>query len=270
MPPRRKKKHKVVARRTRVAYRWRSFTERVVLLLKGVVFVGSAIGLAWGAHWVWEKTALLTISQVQVDGPVLPGWVESPPVKVGQALFSFSAGRVERRLLERYPQLESVHIQRRLDRGVSVRLGLRTPVAKMAVDKDRWNGVDAGGSFFPLEGEGVKLPIFSLPAKGKETAAALAFLAALRATKESWTDRLYKLKISTDGEGILFLEGDIPLHWGEVNTDSGLVARKVRRVGRVLAAPEAANGIEYARFVDDRRVVIKPRPAVSRKKETHG
>jgi hypothetical protein len=141
----------------------------------------------------------------------------------------------------------------------------------MAVDGDRWRGMDAGGAFFPLEGDGRKLPIFSLPAKGKETATALAFLAAIRATKESWTDRLYKLKMSSDGEGFSFWRAIFRCHWGEVNTDSRLVAPEAFGGFSVCwTAPESANGIEYARFVDDRRVVIKPRPAVSRKKETHG
>lgn len=270
MPPRRKKKHKVVMRRTRVAYRWRFFGETMALWFKRLVFVGSAMGLAWGAYGVWEKAVLLTVTGVEVQGPLLSGWAEAPPVKKGQPLFSFSVDQIEQRIRERYPQLRSVRVRRAWDRSVRIQLELRTPVAKISVGPDRWNGVDSGGVLFPLEGAGAHLPILSLPKEEGTTATALPFLAALRAAKESWTDGLYKLKISSDGDGVLYLAGDVPLHWGKIRTDPHLVAQKARRFGRVLLEPEAIGGIDNARFVDDHRVVIQPRGTVVQKKERHG
>jgi cell division septal protein FtsQ len=269
MPPRRRKKLKVAVRRSHAAYRWRGFAEAVGFWVKGALFVGSAAGLAWGAHWTWEKTALLTVAGVRVDGPALPGWAEDPPVKAGQPLFSFSSGRVERRLLERYPQMESVRVRREWDRTVTLRFVLRRPLARVQ-SGGGWNGVDRAGAVFPLENGGADLPILGLPAADSAPGPAMAFWAALRETKELWTDSLHKITMSSDGEAVLFLTGEVPVYWGEVRTDPVLVAQKARRIQRVLSAPESMNGIEYARFVDDRRVVIKPRVAEPKGKGTHG
>ena len=269
MPPRRKKKLKVTVRRSRMAYQWRSFAETVGVWVKGFLFLCSAVGVAWGAHWMWEKTSFLTIEQVRVEGAVLPGWAENPPVKPGQPLFDFSRGRLERRLLVRYPQLETVRIQRDWDRSVTFQLTLRRPVARVQWG-GRWGAVDPGGTIFPLEGEGAGIPILVLPDLETSVRPALEFLASLRAAKESWTDRLHKITISLDGEAVLLLTGEVPVYWGEALSDPSFVAQKARRLQRVLSAPETAGGIEYARFVDDRRVVIKPVAAPVSRKETHG
>lgn len=267
MPPRRRKKLKVAVRRSHAAYRWRSFTEGVGVWVKGALFVGSAVALAWGTHWVWKKTALLTISGVRLDGPALPGWAEGPPVKTGQPLFSFSVDRVERRLLERYPQLETVRVRRDWDRSVKFQFVFRRPLARVQ-SGGTWSGIDRGGTVFPLENRGTDLPVLVLPGTKSAAAPALAFLAALREAKESWTDSLHKITMSSDGEAVLLLSGEVPVHWGEAVSDVSLVAQKARRLQRVLNAPECLGGIEYARFVDDRRVVIKPR--VAGRKESHG
>lgn len=269
MPPRRKKKLKVAVRRSRMAYQWRSFAETARLWMKRFLFVCSAVGMAWGAHGVWEKTALLSISEVRAEAPLLAGWVEDPPVKKGQPLFGFSAGRVERRLLERYPQLKSVRVRRDWDRGVTVRWQFRQPVARVH-GGGRWLALDGEGALFPLEGEGAECPIFVFSDPGTPPQAALAFLALLRAAKESWTDGLHKITMSTDGEAVLLLAGEVPVFWGEAVPDPALVAQKARRLQRVLSAPESVGGIQYARFVDDRRVVIKPRALSTDRKEPHG
>lgn len=269
MPPRRRKKLKVAVRRSRVAYQWRSFAETIGVWVKAVLFVGSAAGVAWGAHRVWEKSALLPIAEVRLEGPVPMGWVEDPPVKKGQPFFSFSKRRVEQRLLERCPQLDSVRVRRDWNRAVNVRFVLRRPVARVP-SGGRWNAWDQGGALFPLEGERPDLPILALPDGETTPAPALAFLSALRAAKEPWTDGLGKITMSPDGEAVLLLAGDRPVFWGEVVLDPSRVAQKARRLQRVLSAPESAGGIAYARFVDDRRVVIKPRVSVNQRKEPHG
>lgn len=269
MPPRRRKKLKVAVRRSRVAYQWRSFAETLALWAKIAGFVGSAAAMAWGAHWAWGKVSVLSISAVRVEGPVLPGWVEDPPIKAGQPLFDFSAGRVEQRLVERYPQLAGVQIRRQWDRSVVVRLVFRRPVARIQWGGD-WIALDSTGARFPLVGEGTGLPIVALSTAEAPAGPAVAFLAALRAAKEPWTDGLRKITMSSDGEAVLLLSGDVPVYWGEVVPDPALVAQKARRLQRVLSAPESAGGIESARFVDDRRVVITPRVEPVQRKEPHG
>ena len=269
MAVRRRKKLKVTVRRSRVAYQWRAFAETVGRWVRAIFFVGSAAGVAWGAHWAWRQTDSIVITRVRVDGPIPAGWASSPPVKAGQPFFGFSAGAVERRLMERFPELASVRVRRGVDRGVTVRLDLRRPVARLA-DGERWRGIDPSGAVFALNGDGEGLPILVLPDNTAGAESALAFLESLQQSKESWTQRLYKLKISADGEAVLLLAGETPVYWGDAGADPVDVGPKARRLQRVLDAPESAGGVDYVRFVDDRRVVIKPRRAVVGKKETHG
>lgn len=269
MPPRRRKKLKVTVRRTHIAYRWRSLSEAAGLWVKGLLFLSSAVVLAWSVQRLWEKFSFLTITAVTVEGAVLPGWADAPPLKPGQSLFSFSARALERRLLERYPQLADVRVRRGWDHGVRFHLIPRSPVLRVRVG-DGWQGIDGTGALFPLQGDGAGLPILAPAAPNGPSAAALAFLAALRSAKEPWTEGLYKLKMSSDGEVVLFLQGDLPVHWGEALPDPALVAAKARRLQRVLSAPEAAEGLEYARFVDDHRVVVQPRTTTDKSEGTHG
>ncbi len=269
MAPRRRKKLKVTVRRTHIAYRWRSLSEAAGLWARGLLFLGSAVVLAWSVQRLWEKSSLLTISAVTVEGPALPGWADAPPLKPGQSLFSFSARALERRIRERYPQLADVGIRRGWDHAVRVRLVLRTPVLRVRVG-DGWQGIDGTGALFPLQGDGAGLPILAPAAPNDPAAPALAFLAALRSAKEPWTEGLYKLKMSPDGEAVLFLQGDLPVYWGEAHPEPALVAAKARRLQRVLSAPETADGLDYARFVGDRRVVVQPRATTDKLEGNHG
>ena len=122
---------------------------------------------------------------------------------------------------------------------------------------------------FAAAGDGDGLPILSLPENGTGAEDAVAFLESLQLSKEAWTQRLYKLKMSADGEAVLVLAGETPVYWGEALSNLAEVEPKARRLQRVLDAPESAGGLDSVRFIDDRRVVIKPRRPVS-KKETHG
>jgi hypothetical protein len=172
--------------------------------------------------------------------------------------------------MERFPELASVRVRRGLDRSVTIRLELRRPVARSS-DGDRWRGIDRSGAAFPLSGDGDGLPILSLPENGTGAVRALAFLESLQLSKEAWTQRLYKLKMSADGEAVLVLAGETPVYWGDAGADpvptwgpkrGGFSACWTRR--------SRPAGWSYVRFVDDRRVVIKPRRALVGKKETHG
>ncbi|MBP9128574.1 MAG: cell division protein FtsQ, partial [Elusimicrobia bacterium] len=155
------------------------------------------------------------------------------------------------------------------DRSVTIRLEWRRPVARSS-DGECWKGIDRSGAVFVLSGDGEGLPILALPDNARGAGEALAFLESLQQSKESWTQRLYKLKISADGEAVLMLAGETMVYWGDARTNLAEVGPKARRLQRVLDAPESAGGVESVRFVDDRRVVIKPRRAVVQRKETHG
>lgn len=259
----------MAVRKSRVAYQWRSLAQGLARVAKGTLFLGSAVGLAWGAAHLWNSSTVLRISQVTVEGPALPGWAEHPPLKAGQSLFSFSARRLERRLLERYPQLEAVRVRRRWDRGVTLALLPRTPVARVS-GSDGWKGVDRSGVVFPIDNRGAGLPLIVSASPQDPLAPALAFLALLRATKEPWTEGLNKIRMSPDGEAVLQLADDLPIYWGDVVLEGRLVTAKARRLGHVLTAPEADAGLAHVRFVDDRRVIIKLNPTRTQGGEDHG
>lgn len=269
MAVRRRKKLKVAVRRSRVAYRWRTFGEAVGRWVRVVAFVGSAAAVAWGVRWGWDQTDAVLIARVRVEGSTPDGWAAAPPLKVGQPLFSFSARALEQRILERFPELASVRVKRGLDRGVTLTLDKRRAVAR-SPSGDRWMGFDRSGATFALNSGGEGLPILVLPDNGKGASAALAFLESVQQSKESWTQRLYKLKMSAEGEAVFLLEGEVPVYWGDARSDPSEVEPKSRRLQRVLDAPESAGGLDFVRFVDDRRVVIKPRRTVVQRKETHG
>ncbi|MBL0348963.1 MAG: FtsQ-type POTRA domain-containing protein [Elusimicrobia bacterium] len=257
-----RRRHKVTVRRSHAAYRWRSLAESLAALSRALLFVGSAAALAWGAHRFWTRSRSLSIEAVRVDGDAPPGFAEALEIKAGQPLFGFHRRALEQRLRAAFPALSTIHLQRGWDRTVRVTVVQRTPEAR-ALSDGSWWGIDRTGTLFPLPGEGAGLPVLALPDDPAVRAHALAFLAGLRNTKERWTEGLYKIKMSSDGDAVLYLAGDTPVQWGAPDADAAVLGPKARRLARVLAAPEGAGGFEYIRFVDDRRVAAKPRAAAA-------
>lgn len=253
-----RRRHKVTVRRSHAAYRWRSMAESLTALARALLFVGSAAALAWGAHRFWTRSQSLAVESVRVEGDAPAGFAEALGVKAGQPLFGFHRRALEQRLRASFPALSTVRVERGWDRAVRVTVVRRTPEARILSD-GRWSGVDETGALFPLPDEGAGLPVLALPADPAVRAAALAFLAGLRNTKERWTEGLYKIKMSSDGDAVLYLAGDTPVQWGAPDADAAVLGPKARRLARVLAAPEGAGGFDYIRFVDDRRVAAKPR-----------
>jgi len=241
-----------------MAYQWRSLTETLWSWGKGLVFFVSAAAAAGGAYQVIGTSARWRIERVAYEGPIPAGFLENPPLKAGDGLFRFSARSLEKRLLGEFPQLEKATVRRGWDRVVTVRVAARRAAARR-LESDRWQGIDAAGRVFPLETPGDGLVILAPAAAGDSPLAALAFLERLNATREPWTERLYKIKMFPDGEAALYLADDVPVHWGVVSLDPAVIDAKTRRLGRVLSAPEARDGVAYARFVDDQRIVIKPK-----------
>ncbi len=241
-----------------MAYQWRSLAEGVWLWVKIALFLVSAGAAAWGvAHGVGASTRW-RIDRVAYEGPVPAALLENPPLKAGDGLFRFSSRRIEKRLLAEFPQLEKASVRRGWNRVVTVRMSARRAVARR-LEGDRWHGIDVDGRVFPLETVGDGLVILSPGTVGDSPLGALMFLERINATREAWTERLYKIKMSPDGEAVLYLSEDLPVHWGPVALDPAVVVAKARRLGRVLSAPEARDGVVYARFVDDQRIVIKPK-----------
>jgi len=257
-----RRRHKVTVRRSHAAYRWRTFAESLAALIRAILFLGSAAALAVGAHWFWTRSQSLAIGAVRLEGVPPAGFRDALGLQPGQPLFGFHRRDLEKRLRAAFPALASVRLERQWDRTVRVTVVPRIPRARVLAD-GRWRGVDDSGALFPLPDEGAGLPVFALPDDSAVRANALAFLKGLRDTKEGWTEGLYKIKMSSDGDAVLYLAGDTPVQWGAPDAAAGVLGPKARRLSRVLAAPEGAGGFEYIRFVDDRRVAAKPRAAAA-------
>ncbi len=243
MAVRRRKKLKVTVRRSRVAYQWRSFAETV-----------GRFGCGWprlsARRWGWpggptgpgNKRIQLPLPGCGWTGRSFRDGRRHPPIKEGQPFFGFSAGAVQRRLMERFPELASVRVRRGADRSVTIRLEWRRPVARSS-DGECWKGIDRSGAVFVLSGDGEGLPILALPDNARGAGEALAFLESLQQSKESWTQRLHKIKMSADGEAVLLLAGEMPVYWGDAfRTPSAEVGAQKRAGFSVFSAPESAGG----------------------------
>ena len=57
----------------------------------------------------------------------------------------------------------------------------------------------------------------------------------------------------------LFLKDGPVVRWGDAVSDETLVFAKAERLERVLRDPRLAAGAETVRFVDDRRLAVKPK-----------
>jgi hypothetical protein len=227
-------------------------------MLRVLVFIGSAAGLAWGVHSLWTHAPGLTVTRVVAEGPAAQELEKALGVRPGQPLWSFSARERAQHLLTLFPHLGEVRVSRTWTRAVRVTGIPRAAVARR-LDADRWMGVDIAGCSFPLTDAGTGLLIFTGSADPAATGRAMAWLTDLRKTKEPWTESLYKIKMSSDGDLLLFLTGDTRVFWGAPDRSEEILGPKARRLTKVMAAPEGAAGYDTLRFVDDRRVVAHPR-----------
>jgi hypothetical protein len=188
-------------------------------------------------------------------------------------LFGFSAGAKERMIRTKFPELKSVQVKRTFDGRVRV-VYLRRHAAAKIWDNGQWLGMDEEGGVFPLrvfapedappegllpEDRSQPLPIFSGVLPGPPARGALEFAAILRRLPQPWARSFYKMKLAPSGEVILFLKDGPVVRWGEPVTDEAVVQAKAERLERVLRHPRLAGGAETVRFVDERRIAVKPK-----------
>ena len=254
-----------MARRSHRAYRWRGVSSVAGRLVKILFFVGSVGFGVWGVHWVWVNHPGIQVTDVRLKGTSFNGDVEVPWVKKGASLFGFSAGQVKKNLLERYPQMASASVRRRWDRTVEVTWTLRDPVAKV-FRGGKWWGVDGEGRGFPLGLENKPLMILSFTPKTASATDGLRFLKALEETKAAWIKDVFKIKILAEGETVLYLKNGAPIFWGACED----FKERARQLDIALKSSEAAGGVEYIKFVNDHRVVVKTIGAKECGERLHG
>ena len=281
-------------RSVRVAYRparARYRTRAAASVLKPLILIaaGAAV-LAWGAgaaREAWGRAAWTRVRGVTVvpaalqDGAPPDGLERAAGISAGDSLFGFSSLAADRRLRTQFPELEEVRVRRTLEGRVRIVFRRRRAAAKVW-DDGQWLGMDEEGGLFPLrvfvpEGDSpgedssggapplsalernAPLPILSGVPAGPAARPALAFLDLFQRLPQPWAKGFYKMKLAPSGEAALFFKDGPLVRWGEVVVDEGVVFAKADRLERVLRDPRLKGGAESVRFVDDRRLAVKPK-----------
>lgn len=255
------KRHRVALRRSHVRYRMRTWLHFFWLWSRRIFFLALAGWLGGLGYAFWIRSPYLRLQDVEIGPDAPAGFAQRIGLSTGDHLFGFSSGRLAQRLEEEFPQLAEVKIWRGLDRRLHVAVQKRRPAARVWQEDRGWFGMDRAGVLFPLEGPEERyqgLPILAGVPGGKAADAALIFLERLRGAEASWAKRLAKVKVSPYGEATLYLEDGTPVVWGPLAEDKAVTDAKTGRLERVFQDEACAGGLEYARFVDDRRVVVKP------------
>gem|GEM_PF-2402776 len=273
------RRNRVALRPARARYR----TRAAVSLAKPLVILAAGAGaLFWGGSaarqaWIradWNRVrAVILVPGAPQDGTVPDGMERALGIGAGDPLFGFSAGATERRLQLQFPELKSVRVRRTLDGKVRV-VYLRRRAAAKVWDNGQWLGMDEEGGVFPLrvfapedappEGllpeEGRQpLPIVSGVPPGPAARGPLEFAGILRRLPQPWARTFYKMKLAPSGEAVLFLKDGPVVRWGEPVPEEAVVQAKAERLERALRHPRLTGGAESVRFVDDRRIAVKPK-----------
>lgn len=253
---RRVRTQRLVVRRRYVAFRGRALWSRARRTLALTICGGAAAAFLWGAHFGWTQAPFLKVRGVGLEGDGGSVSVEEIPIRPGDHLFGLSERRLNRLARERWPQVLRAEIDRSLWRGqVTVRLVLRRPLGRVRRGGD-WAAVDGTGRLFPpLETAGT-LP--EMEPAVIEDAGILAILSELGAVGPDWWGGLTRIGRSPAGMIRFTLSDRTEVVWGF--PEPGATAAKARRLGRVLSDRSLApKGFEYARFVDENRIVAKRR-----------
>ena len=256
----RRKRHKVVLRRSHVAYQGRVWIQWFGQIVKIGLFAGSAFLAAWGVSELYRRSPGLCVQSIRVEGTTLPLSALKLPVSVGKPLFSFSTSKTRADLLTLFPQWENVTLQRGWDKSLRVKVTPRVPRAKTFF-RGQWKAVDSQGVFFPLTTETTPFegPVLEGVTPGASSQSVLRLLEALQNTNEPWTASFNKIKMSSDESVTLFLPGDIPVLWGPLTTSEKVAHIRARRLQQVLLDPTLPSGVASVRFVEDHRLVVKPK-----------
>jgi cell division septal protein FtsQ len=264
------KRHKVALRKSHVRYRWRSFLAGAWAWSRRLFFMAFGAWLASLGYAFWTASPLLRVTDVVLPSDAPAGLAETVGVFSDDHLFGFSAGASEARVAQKYRELTDVRVRRRLDRRVTVAWSRRVPVARVFEDGG-WLGVDGHGVFFPIREENERLVILSGVPEGEVARSALDFVDGLRKTGASWAERVYKVRTTPAGETFLYVrhnDTEVPVFWGRVDEEPGLVDRKAARLERVFADAALVNGADYVRFISEDRVAVKPAVAEMRPGKT--
>ena len=212
---------------------------------------------AWAASFAarsWQSAAWLQVRSVEYADGLPQRLPETLALSPGRNIFSVKPGRLEKRALERFPELADVDIDRRLDRRVVVSARYRTPIALLE-RHGKTMGVDASGGVFPLPGDA---PVTGLPELRPAAAAHLSDLVAFldggrRSAADFFDDVAF---LQTDNMRTLSVElrDGVSIRWGRLDRrTAGAKADRVLRLRRAFAPAKTPASL---RFITDDRIVI--------------
>jgi cell division septal protein FtsQ len=176
-------------------------------------------------------------------------------------LFGFSIKNIETRLESEFSELADVSVSRGWNRGVLVEVRRRIPVARVP-DGEGWSAMDDAGALFPLDATRFppeKLTVLVGSPTGLAARPYLDFLRRIRSEKLEWAGRTRKIKIGTGTEATLLFSDETPVFWGDVREKENVFHEKAARLDSVLKNELLKAGADYIRFVNDYRLVVKPK-----------
>jgi cell division septal protein FtsQ len=241
--------------------------------LKPLFFMAAAAAsLVWAGatlrDW-WNRAEIFTVRRVTIPSEAPAGMDRALGVAAGDRLFGFSPRETARRLHTQFPELASVRVRRGLAGDVRLEIQRRRPRARLWKD-GQWYGMDGEGLLFPMRifgpedapveaQEGKGLVILAGAAGGASAVPFLDFMELVGRLPQSWARGFYKMKLAPAGEAVLFLKDGPAVHWGEPAADALVIQAKAERLERVLKDERLLLGVETVRFVDDRRLAVKPK-----------
>jgi cell division septal protein FtsQ len=260
------KRHRVKLRKSYVRHRFKTAAQTTWTWSRRLAFLVFGVWAAQSVNTFWVTSPQFRIKQVLLD-PGAPATLTGRlGIKTGDHFWTFSAQGIAARLKSEFPELSDVRVSRRLDRGVHVTVKRRVPVGRVP-DGENWLAMDEAGALFPLDATRVlpeKLVVLSGVPTGSAAKPYLDFLKRVKALNFTWAAQLHKVKTGTGAEATIFLKDETPVFWGDVREDERIFSQKAARLEAVLKNEDLKAGAEYIRFVNDYRLVVKPKNADER------
>lgn len=191
------------------------------------------------------------------------------PVHVGDSLWGFSREETEQEMLNQFPALTQVKIQRRWPARLVLRVRERVPIGWIWNGKTRW-AVDETGTLFPVEESAhlARLPEFATPGSLDDRRLLAQFVKAWQNTSGPLQGDLARCGVQRPSqEFALWLRDGTCVFWGPLQEER--MGEMRTRLSRVLAdARTRYPAVEYADLrypgvgsagVAEGRILVKPK-----------
>lgn len=229
-------------------------------MLKYGALVGLATyGVVAGVRF-WQKSPWIQVTSVRFVGDIPPALEIESPVRVGENIITLRPGRLEKAILQQFPELDRLSVHRQWNRSVVIEGAYKTPVALLEEGRET-RGLDGGGRLFPIGEHNQplkRLPTVTLAEGALDPASVLPPVANSLRRLEKGLPKFYSLlrRLEIDGIGrvLVVLEDGVKIHWGEIDPEEDVL--KASRVMRLRENFTPRETPAYLRFVTTERVVM--------------